>query len=100
MAGYGQGTEGAQMASVLERDEAERDDDEEDGLFVDVPAKQKRGISTQRDGPYEAVPGGQPEQLGERDGLEQQRQRKANLGCDIRQHRKCRVPNKAARDAL
>lgn len=43
-----EGSEGAQMTPVFERQQAERDDDEQDGLLVHVPAEEKRGIAAKR----------------------------------------------------
>ena len=54
---HGQGPERADMASVLESDEAEGDEDEENGLLVHMPPEQEGGIAAQCHGADESVPG-------------------------------------------
>lgn len=63
VAGDGQGSEGAKIPTVLECDEGEWDDDEQDGLLVDVPAEEERGVPAERNGADEAGPGGIEEEL-------------------------------------
>ena len=58
MASYGEGAEGAEVATVFEGDEAEGEDDEEDGFFVDVPAEEEGGVATEGEGADKGLPGG------------------------------------------
>lgn len=67
MARHRERTESAQVTSVFEREKAERYDDEEDGLFVDVPAEQERCVAAQCQCSYEVVPGRANEELYKRD---------------------------------
>lgn len=62
----GKGSEGAKVASVLERQQAERDDDEEDGFFVDVPAEEEGSVAAERDGRDEGFPSRFQEELDQR----------------------------------
>lgn len=45
---YSQGSECTEVSPVSERHQAERDDDKEDGLLVDMPAKQEGCVATER----------------------------------------------------
>jgi hypothetical protein len=56
MAGHGQRSEGTEISSVFESNQAERDDDEEYGLLMDVPAEQERRIAAEGDRTDERVP--------------------------------------------
>ncbi len=100
MARHRQRPERAQVPPVLERDQAERDDDQQHRLLVHVPAKQKRRVAAQRHRPDEGVPRRLQEQLQQRDGLEQQREREAHARRDLGQHREGRVTHQPARHAL
>lgn len=54
--------EGAVVPAVFERDQAERDDDQENGLFVHVPAEEEGGVAAESDGADERLPvGAEPE---------------------------------------
>jgi len=46
----------SQVASILECEQTERDDDKQDRLFMDVPAKQEGSIATQCDCSHKVVP--------------------------------------------
>jgi len=52
----GERSEGPQVSPVFEREQAEREDDEQDGLFVDVPAEEERGVAAQRQRGDEILP--------------------------------------------
>lgn len=67
MAGYREGAEGAEVASVFEGEEAEGDDDEEDGFLVDMPAEEEGRVAAECEGADEVVPGRSEEELCERD---------------------------------
>lgn len=69
MSGYGERTECTQVSSVVERDEAEGDDDEEDGLLVYVPAEKERCIGTECSGRDKVGPGWAEEEF-DQGGLE------------------------------
>jgi len=84
VARHGQGPEGAEIPAVLQGDEAEGDDDEEDGLLMDMPPEEERGVSAEGDSPDEVVPGGLDEQLEQGNGLEEERENEAHPGADIR----------------
>jgi hypothetical protein len=45
MPGHGQRPEGTEISAVFECQQAERDYDEEDGLFVDVPSEEERCVA-------------------------------------------------------
>jgi len=51
------------VAPIFERQKAEWDDDEQDGLLMHVPAKEKRSITTKRHGTDESLPGRLEEEL-------------------------------------
>ena len=54
--------EGAVVSPIFERDQAERDDDEEDGLLVHVPAEEEGGVAAESHGADEGLPvGAEPE---------------------------------------
>lgn len=44
------------MSPVSQRNQTKRDYDQENGLFVNVPAEQERGISAERDRTDEIFP--------------------------------------------
>lgn len=58
-------SESAKVASILECKEAERDDDKQDGLLVDVPTEEERGVGAKGDGRDEVWPGWAEEEFGE-----------------------------------
>lgn len=62
-----QGPEGPKVAPVFECQEAEWDDDEQDGLFVHVPAEEKRGIAAKRHGRNKGLPCGLEEKFDKAD---------------------------------
>lgn len=55
----------AEVAPVFERDQAERDDDQENGLFVHVPAEEEGGVAAESDGADERFPVGPEPELDE-----------------------------------
>ena len=57
MAGYGQWSEGAEVSSVLESNQAEWDNNKQYGFFVNVPPKQEGRITAEGDSADECVPG-------------------------------------------
>lgn len=65
MASDGEGAECAEVSTVFEGEEAEGDDDEKDGFFMDVPAKEKGGVATEGEGTEEGVIGGVEEEFDE-----------------------------------
>lgn len=69
---YRERTEGTEVATVFEGDEGEGDDDEEDGLFVDVPAEEEGGVATEGDGTDEGIPCWIEEEFYEGDDLEEE----------------------------
>ena len=56
MAGDSKRPEGAEIASILESEQAEWDDDKKNCLLVDVPAEQERSIAAESDCRNEVVP--------------------------------------------
>jgi hypothetical protein len=46
MSRYSQRSESAEVTPVSQGDQTKRDDDEQDSLLVNVPAKQKRCVTT------------------------------------------------------
>lgn len=56
MACHCQRSECAEVAAVLECDQAKGDDDQKHGFLVDVPAKEERGIAAQSNCADECVP--------------------------------------------
>lgn len=94
------GSECSQIAPVLEGDEGKRDDDQENGLLMDVPPKQERRIPAQRHGPDERVPCRVAEQFQERQYLKEQRQGKTGSRCDLRKYGKCSIPHQTTSDAV
>ena len=67
MSSHSQRSKSAKMPTVLKRQETERYDHEQDGFLVHMPAEQKGGITTQRDGTDESIPRRPQEQLDEGD---------------------------------
>lgn len=55
-----EGKKAAEMSDEFSQDPKdilpERYDDEQDGLFMDVPPEKKRGIAAQGDSTYEIIP--------------------------------------------
>lgn len=51
-----QRSEGAEVATVLEGDETEWDDNEENGFLVHMPAKEERCIATEGDRTDKGIP--------------------------------------------
>ena len=74
MACDSQRTEGAEVATVFQRDERKRDDDEENGFLVDVPAEEEGCVAAEGDGADELLPflDGAEEEFDEGDDLEEQ----------------------------
>lgn len=56
MSGNCQWSEGTEVSTIFECDQTERNDNEEHGLLVHMPAKQEGGISTQSDRSDESIP--------------------------------------------
>lgn len=50
------GPEGTEVPSVLECNQAERDDYKEDGLLVDMPPEEERSVPTQGQRTYKGIP--------------------------------------------
>ena len=65
MACHSQWAEGAEMATVVERDQAERNDDEQNRFFVDVPAEEEGGVSAESGSCHEVRPCRPKEELDE-----------------------------------
>ncbi len=86
MARYCQRSERTEMPSIFQRDEAERDDDEKNGLFMYMPAKEERGIAAECHSAYKIVPCGLDEQLDQGDGLKDQGKDEAHPRANIREH--------------
>lgn len=55
--------EGAQITTIFQRDEAERDDDKQNGFFVYVPAEEEGGITAECQGCDKVCPGWAEEQF-------------------------------------
>lgn len=51
-----QWAKGTEMSSVPERDKAKGDDDQQNGLFVNVPPKEKRCIPAKSDSTDKCLP--------------------------------------------
>ena len=96
----GQRPERAQVAPVAQRDEREGDDDEQDGLLVNVPAEEERGVAAQRDGAYEAVPRRIYEELHQRHGLEEEREEERRARRDLGEHGERGVAHEAPGHAV
>lgn len=65
MPGDGERAESSQVSSVFQRYQAERDDDEQDGFFVHVPAEEEGGVCAEGSGCDEVGPGGAEEEFDE-----------------------------------
>lgn len=116
MTGDCQRSKSTQIPTVGEGNEAERDDDQENRLFVHMPAEEKRRITTKSDGADESVPSWFEEEFDETNlrrvifrralsrfatyDLEGQCQYKRRSGSDVGQYSKQRVTNKATSDAI
>lgn len=62
MTGYRKRTEGTKVSTIAKSNETERDDDEEDCLFMNMPSKEKGGIATERYRTDEILPSGLDEE--------------------------------------
>ena len=100
MTSHSQWAESSQIPTVLERDKAEGDDDQQDSLLVNVPTEQERGVPAKSDSPDETLPGRPHEELDEGDGLEEERQDETHARCDIRQHCKRGVSDETTGNAI
>lgn len=100
MTGDGQGPESTQIAAVLQRDEGEGYDDKQDGLFVNMPPEEERGIAAERNGADKAGPGGVEEELDERDGLEDNGENECYPSCNLGQDGEGCVANETPGDAV
>ena len=63
----GERPEGAEVAAVFQSNKAEREDDEEDGFFVDVPAEEEGGVAAEGERADECFPGGVEEEFRKAD---------------------------------
>lgn len=88
MSRNGEGSEGAQIATVLERDEGEGDYDEQNGLLVDVPPEEEGSIAAECNGANEGGPARVEEELDERNGLEEEGEYESHSRGNLRQNSK------------
>jgi hypothetical protein len=95
-----QRSESSQVPSVPQGNQTEGNNDQQDGFFMNVPSKEKRGIATQRDGADEILPRTVPEKLDEGQDLKEESQSEACPGADFRQDGKGSIADKATRDAM
>ena len=65
MACHSEGSEGAEVATVVERDQAERNDDQQNRFLVDMPAEEERGVSAESGSCHEYRPCRSKEELDE-----------------------------------
>ena len=98
----GERPKGREMAPISQRDQAKRNDDEQNGLFVHVEAKQKRCVAAERRRTDKVLPRGLRlhEELDKREHLEKQRQSKACTGADFGKNGKRGVADETAGDTL
>lgn len=66
MACHGERSEGAEVTAVVKRDEAEGNDDQQDGFFVDVPTEEEGSISAESGSCNEIGPCRSEEELDKR----------------------------------
>ena len=59
-------TEGTEVSSIFDRDQAEWDDNQEHGFLVHVPAEQKRCVCAKGDGAHKELPGWSEPELEQR----------------------------------
>lgn len=100
MPGNGQGSKGTKVSTVPEADQGEGDEDQEDGFFVDVPAKEEGGVGAQSDGANKRFPVWLEEEANERDDLEEERESECCAGRDLRQDCKAGVANQASSNRM
>ena len=62
---HGQWAEGAEVATVVKCDQAERNDDQQNRFLVDVPAEEERGVSAESGSCHEVGPCRAQEKLNE-----------------------------------
>lgn len=67
---HGKWPKGSKVSAVLEREEAERDDDQQNGFFMYVPAEQERRVTAERESPDKGIPRWLQEELDQRRLLE------------------------------
>ena len=65
MPGHRKRSKGPEVTSISQGQQAERDDDEEDSLLVDMPAEEERGVATQSDSSNEGFPSRAEKELRE-----------------------------------
>lgn len=90
----------AEVSSVPEGDQTEGDNDQQDGLFMHVPAKEERGITTQRHCSDKVFPRRSFEELNQGKDLEKERQGEAHSRGNLGQDRKGRVADQATSNAV
>lgn len=56
MAGDSQWPECAEVATVLQSDQAEGNDDQKDSFLMNVPTEEERCVSTKRERSYKCIP--------------------------------------------
>lgn len=57
MPGHCQRTKGTEVSSIGESEEREREEHEQDGFFVDVPAEEEGGVAAEGESGGEGAPG-------------------------------------------
>ena len=62
---HSQWAEGTEVATIVERDQAERNDDQQNRFLVDVPAEEERGVSAEGGSCHEVRPCRAQEELDE-----------------------------------
>ena len=65
MTGYSERTECAEIAAIFEGYETKGHEDEENGLFVDVPTEKEGGVAAETDCANKGIPGRLEEQSDE-----------------------------------
>lgn len=65
MACHSQRAEGAKVATVVKRDQAERYNDQQNRFLMDVPAEEERGVSAESGGGHKIGPCRPEEELDE-----------------------------------
>jgi hypothetical protein len=65
MACYSEWAERSEVSAVVERDQAEGNDDKENGFLVDVPAEEERGVGAEGGGRDKVGPRWAEEELNE-----------------------------------
>lgn len=95
-----QGSECTKISSILERNEAEGNDDKQDSFLVNVPTEQERRITAECGCSNKGMPARAEEEFGERNGLEKKCQSEAHACRHLGKDGKRRIAHQSSGHAV